>query len=190
MPIDIGREMSLPMEQIIGGPMQALIKAQALAASTTADFITQVGLETTPGPPPVTKARTVDFQYEKNKPKADGTGFDSETIKLSVPLLTIVPVPYIRIEQATIDFEANVSSTTVDSSKATFGLNASASGGFWGVKLSVSTSFSLVSEHKDTVNRSAVLKVHVLAVQDEMPRGLEKILDILEEAIVQKPASP
>jgi len=100
MPIDIGREMSLPMEQIIGGPMQALIKAQALAASSTADFINQVGLETT-GTPPVTKARTVDFQYEENKPKEDGCGFDTKLIKLSVPLLTIVPVPYIRIEQAT-----------------------------------------------------------------------------------------
>jgi Protein of unknown function (DUF2589) len=187
MPIDIGREMSLPMEQIIGGPMQALIKAQALAASSTADFINQVGLETT-GTPPVTKARTVDFQYEENKPKEDGSGFDTKLIKLSVPLLTIVPVPYIRIEQATIDFEANVSSTTVDSSKSTFNLNASA--GFWGVKLSVSSSFSRVSEHKDTVNRSAVLKVHVLAVQDEMPRGLEKVLDILESSIVQKPATP
>lgn len=189
MPIDIGREMSLPMEQIIGGPMQALIKAQALAASSTADFINQVGLESS-GTPPVVKARTVDFQYEENKPKEDGSGFDTKLIKLSVPLLTIVPVPYIRIDQATIDFEANVSSTTVDSTKSSFNLNASASGGFWGVKLSVSTSYSRVSEHKDTVNRSAVLKVHVLAVQDEMPRGLEKVLEILESSIVQKPATP
>lgn len=189
MPIDIGREMSLPMEQIIGGPMQALIKAQALAASTTADFINQVGLETT-GTPPVTKARTVDFQYEENKPKADGSGIDTKLVKLSVPLLTIVPVPYIRIDQATIDFEANVSSTTVDSTSAAFNLSASASGGFWGVKLSVSTSYSLVKETKDTVNRSAVLKVHVLAVQDEIPRGLEKVLDILEASIVTKPVTP
>lgn len=189
MPIDIGREMALPMEQIIGGPMQALIKAQALAASTTADFITGVGLAQDPPDTGPLKVRTVEFQFEKNVPKPDDSGFDTQTVKLTVPLLTIVPVPYLRIEQATIDFEANVSSTTVNSTKSTLGVNASASAGFWGVKLSVSTSYSRVSEFKDTVNRSAVLKVHVLAVQDAIPKGLEKILDILEEsAINEKPA--
>ena len=44
MPINIGREMALPMERIIGGPLQAVIKAQTMAASETANFINNVGL--------------------------------------------------------------------------------------------------------------------------------------------------
>src|SRR5687768_10724681 len=35
----------LPLEHIIGSPMQAAIKAQALAARTTVEFIKEVGLK-------------------------------------------------------------------------------------------------------------------------------------------------
>ncbi len=38
----------LPLEHIIGAPMQAAIKAQALAAKTTVDFIKEVGLKSVP----------------------------------------------------------------------------------------------------------------------------------------------
>src|ERR1035437_3544066 len=116
MPINIGREMALPMEQIIGGPLQAIIRAQSLAASATASFIEQVCLNSvTSGNPPnqttTMTARTVDFSFSRQKPNADGTAVTAETVALTVPLLTIIPVPFIRIQQATIDFECTVSSS-------------------------------------------------------------------------------
>src|SRR5205085_6404650 len=140
MPIDIGREMALPMEQIIGGPLQAIVKAQSLAANATATFIQQVGLlpadPNNPGAGSV--ARTVDFSFKRLKPPPDDkSSVTQETVSLTVPLLTIVPVPFIRIEEATIDFECKVSSSTLDTSQHNVGVEASASGGFWGVHFSV-----------------------------------------------------
>jgi len=187
MPIDIGREMALPMEQIIGGPLQAIVKAQSLAASTTADFIQKVGLVQSdpkdPNSPLV--ARTVDFSFKRLRPPDSPSGSSTtETVDLTVPLLTIVPVPFIRIQEATIDFECKVSSSTLDTSDVKVGVDASASGGFFGVKFEVKASFSYQNTHKDQVDKSATLKVQVKAVQDDMPGGLRRMLDILETAVV------
>jgi len=189
MPINIGQEMALPMEQIIGGPLQAVVKAQALAASSTVDFIQSVGLNPAPGGGGAQTARTVDFSFQRRVPaREDGAGgasdvLTTETVQLTVPLLTIVPVPFIRVKEATIDFEAQVSSSTLNTTDSTFGVSAEASGGFWGVKFSVKASYTRNTKTSDQVNRSSTLKVHVYAVQDEIPAGLDRVLTILQTAI-------
>ena len=192
MPIDIGKEMALPMDQIIGAPLQAVVRAQAMAASTTADFINNVGLT---GPPEARVAQTVTFSFQRTRPRPSETeGEESElvteTVSLTVPLLTILNVPFIRVAQATIDFEAKISSQTVNTSESTLGVGVQASGGFFGVKVSVNVSYNQKSTSSDTVNRSAVLTVHVEAVQDEMPGGLVRVLDILETAVNDSVAVP
>lgn len=186
MAIDIGREMALPMEQIIGGPLQSVITAQALAASTTAEFIQTVGLTSNGNGDGAMTARTVAFSFDRERPKADGSGTEHETVNLNVPLLTIVPIPFIRVKEATIDFEAKVSSNSLSTRDTSFGVDASASGGFWGVKFSVKASYSQQTKQSETVNKSATLTMHVDAVQDEMPGGLAKVLDLLETAITEQ----
>lgn len=189
MPINIGQEMALPMEQIIGGPLQAVVKAQALAASSTVDFIQQVGLNPAQGGGGNQTARTVDFSFQRRVPAREEDGgspsdvLTTETVQLTVPLLTIVPVPFIRVKEATIDFEAQVSSSTLNTTDSTFGISAEASGGFWGVKFSVKASYTRNTKTSDQVNRSSTLKVHVYAVQDEIPAGLDRVLTILQTAI-------
>lgn len=185
--INIGREMALPMEQIIGGPLQAVIKAQTMAASETANFINNVGLVVKDGNK---VAQTVEFSFERKVPKEDGSGIDTESVTLNVPLLTIVPVPFIRVEEATIDFECKVSSSTLDTSSHDFGVEVSASGKVWGVRLSVKASYSYQKTHKEQVDKSATLRVHVKAVQDDMPAGLSRILDILETAVNDSDTQP
>lgn len=187
MPINIGKEMALPMEQIIGGPMQAVVKAQALAASSTADFVQRIGLEAHGTAPNQTfTARTVEFSFDRTRVEADETT-STETVDVSVPLLTILPIPFIRVEMATIDFEAKVSSQTIDTSSSQFnlGVQAGARVGalMWGANLSINTSYESRSSRTDTVNRSATMTVHVKAVQDVMPSGLSRVLGILETAI-------
>lgn len=192
-PIDIGREMALPMEQIIGGPLQAIIRAQSLAASASAQFITEMGLQEIKAGTAETKslvARTIDFSFNRLKPQNEGPEPAVEKVNLIVPLLTIVPIPFIRIQEAIIEFECKVSSSTLDTSEQKWAVDAKASGGFWGVSFSVNASYSQQSTHQDKVDKNATLKVTVKAVQDDMPGGLKKMLDILQTAIVDglKPA--
>ena len=49
MPANIGAELqALPLEYMLGTPLTAAIKAQALAAQTTIDFIEKIGLQEDP----------------------------------------------------------------------------------------------------------------------------------------------
>ena len=190
MAIDIGREMALPMEQIIGGPLQAVIKAQSMAANASAQFIGEVGLM--PGDGGKMVARTVDFSFNRLKAPANGgTATAVETVDLKIPLLTILPIPFIRIEEAIIEFECKVGSSTLDTSSQKWGVDAKASGGWWGVSFSVQASYSQQSTHEDKVDKTATLKVTIKAVQDDMPGGMKKMLGILETAVVDglKPAN-
>jgi hypothetical protein len=190
MPVDIGREMQLPMEQILGGPLQAVIKAQGLAAVATADFINNVGLEEPPQAGGARRARTVSFSFTRSRPNAAGNGVVDERVTLDVPLLVLLPIPFIRIETTDINFECTVASTTVDESATAFGVDFEASAAVWFARASLKVSYSHTSSTKDTVQRSSTLTVHIHAVQDEMPGGMRKMLDILETAIEDKPPAP
>ena len=58
-----GQFSSLPMEDLIGGPLQAAATAQGKLASITSEFIENVGLQDD-GQGNLS-ARTVDFKYQK-----------------------------------------------------------------------------------------------------------------------------
>lgn len=188
MPINIGREMALPLEQIIGGPLQAVVQGQVLAANATADFIQQVGLLGDSSDQQ--RVRTVDFKFRRTRPSVSGDNQDeikTEEVTLNVPLLTILPVPFIRIEEAEIDFEAKVSSITTNQTSTAFGVAVGAS--VFGGKLRINVNYSQSAKFSDQVNRAATLGVKVRAVQDETPAGLAKVLEILETAITDSEAT-
>ncbi|MBL8684758.1 MAG: DUF2589 domain-containing protein [Myxococcales bacterium] len=175
---------SIPFSAMIGGPLDAAIKAQALAAQTSWEFIKNVGLYTDQSTGE-TKAVSVSFQYQK----------DGEMVNLIVPLLAIVPIPYIAIDTITIDFMAKI-----DASASTYAEQASESEGSfkgsadvsvgWGpfsAKVHMEGGYSSKSSSKATQESKYsveyTLNIHVQAGQDSMPAGLATVLNILNSAI-------
>jgi hypothetical protein len=114
-----------------------------------------------------------------------------ETQALKVPILTMLPIPFIRIDLATVDFNAKINSVeyrkTNTNLKISASVEAKAGWLFGSAKLKVSSSFQRTTQQGNTVNRNYSMAVHIRAVQDEMPAGMEKILGILESAIVSTP---
>jgi hypothetical protein len=167
---------------LIGGPLQAAIKAQAMAANSTWEFIQQVGLNTDKDGN--RSAINVTFMYQR----------DGEMVKLIVPLLTIVPVPLIVIDEVSIDFTANInasaSSTTEDTKSEDIGGELEAEGKIgWGpfslsarMKASYSSkqSSKATQDSRYSVEYTQVVKVH--ATQADMPAGLSTVLNILSSA--------
>ncbi|HRK05034.1 MAG TPA: DUF2589 domain-containing protein [Chlorobiota bacterium] len=205
---------SLPFGQVIGSPMIAAIRAQALAAQATVDFIKNVGFAppSSPGPGTPTDGsdfgdtRYVVFKYTRLKTGTGSgagvsppSGGDTDKIELQVPILTIVPIPYIRIDEMTIDFTANIteqheSTASSSSSVATdTSLEIGYSAFFSPVKVGFNAKVSTRhNSNQTTSTRNRVeytMDIHVRAVQDEMPAGLGRVLGILEEAILQRNAS-
>lgn len=87
---------AIPFSSMIGGPLKACIEAQAMAAKTTWDFIQEVGLNQNPETGEKT-AVNVAFSFNQN----------GRMVQLNVPLLTIVPIPYIAIHS--IDINLHIS---------------------------------------------------------------------------------
>ena len=115
----------IPFGELIGQPMKAAIEAQGLAAKTTVDFIEKVGfIPTDPDQDMLFideaqdadagTVRNVTFQYKK----IDQNG-DEQTVELTVPILSIVPIPYLRIDEMTIDFTAKLTERTAWSTAST-----------------------------------------------------------------------
>jgi hypothetical protein len=202
---DPGQELSsINFESMIGGPLCAVIRAQAQAALSTINFVKEVGFK-----PPTSGGGEYDkqavgdpiyvtFKYQRlispAVPAEGGKGAEEakyEEVELSVPILTLAPIPYIRVADTKIAFKAKIDAVekvSVDTSlKVDAKLDASANWFFGSARLQVSTAFQRETSEEKQTTRSYSLDIDVHAVQDEMPGGLEKILTILESTINAKP---
>lgn len=118
-----------------------------------------------------------------------------QVMKLEVPILTILPIPFIRIEETTIDFKAKITSMEYRQTDSTLKVDASLGAtvkypplfSIVSAKLKVNTSYQRTSRQGEKVNRTYSLDIHVQALQDEMPAGMERILGILEDATRSQP---
>src|SRR5579859_4863139 len=109
---------ALPLEFIIAQPLTAAVKAQQVAASATEAFIKS--LIDANGKP-----LTVDFSASV-KDEATNT---SKQVNVSAPLLSIVPIPHLRIDSLTVDFKYEITQTLKDSSEISKGVDLSAKAG-------------------------------------------------------------
>jgi len=174
---------ALPFGTIIGGPLQACIEAQTNAAQATWKFIKDVGLtEKENGERTLTY---VSFSYRKNGREAT----------INVPLLTIVPIPYLAIRDIDIAFKANISAASSASTQehesldVDWNMKAKASANFLVAKASVEMNIGVSSKKDSTATRDSkysveyTMDVAVKAGQEDMPAGMAKVLEMLNESI-------
>ncbi|MBQ3188725.1 MAG: DUF2589 domain-containing protein [Bacteroidaceae bacterium] len=171
---------AIPFGSIIGGPLKACIEAQAMAAQTSWQFIQEVGLNTNPETGEK-EAVNVSFQFMQNGRMA----------QLNVPLLTIVPIPYIAIHNIDINFKANISASSSSVSEQTSSESVDAGADIaakigWGpfsVQANMRANYSSKKDSKATQSSQYsveyTMDVAVKAGQDNMPAGLAKVLELL-----------
>lgn len=187
---------SIPYGTLIGAPMTAAVEAQALAAQTSVDFIRSIGFEATDDTTSFGPVRQVEFTYSQRDVES---GLD-RTVTLNVPLLTIVPIPYLRIDDMTIDFTSKITEEMIRNTErnSSTQLDASLSIDYKqflspvkvGFKASVSHKHSSSASTSNRYKTEHTININVRAVQDDIPAGMNRVLDILESAIAEPaPAS-
>ncbi len=164
----------------IGGPLQAAVEAQHVASLSQAEFINDVGFEMEGG---AKKLRYVEFKYMKKVPKEDGTGLKEQETTVSVPFISMLTIPSLRIDEMTIDFNVKLEHVVTREASSEFNFSSSGQGGFFFAKFKASTSYTSKSSRGETEQRQYNLSVHVKAVNDELPAGLDRILSLLEDSI-------
>jgi hypothetical protein len=159
---------------LLGAPLRALIEAEAIAARTTADFIKDVGFvpptSTAPtknGVDDIGSPRLVTFRYQRKT--AHGKDVDAT---ISVPLLTIVPIPSLQISEAKIDLSLIVTDAT-----------GSSSGSRPQIKAIMAT--PLVKGQVAQTNK-LTMDISITLQQADLTHGMISLMNMLQEGIAEK----
>jgi hypothetical protein len=196
---------SLDFDQLIGGPLMAAVKAQAASADTTLHFLNQFAwtapaktdpnapdpAKTDPRPNQPATLNSATLTY--NRYYNDGSGQPKAVpASVSVPLITMVPIPFLRVQQMTIDLDVKLNRMSSSENVNDLNTNVTCSNKSWfsPVNFNVTVSDRNTNTQKSSVNDTYSMHVNVLAVQDQLPGGMSRVLDIFTDVINQQILPP
>ena len=166
---------SIDFATLIGGPMDAAVRAQTNASVSTIDFIQSVGFE---GEGADRKVRMVEFKYVGTKTDDQGNTVP-DPIEIKVPFIAMLNVPALRIESLEIDLNVKLNSTATKNVSTTVGVNASGGYRFGPVKMNVAVAVRRSNVEGQKIEKEYSMNVKVRATNDEMPAGLERVLGLM-----------
>ncbi len=182
----MGNEFNeLDMGLLIGGPLKAACEAQVLLSKSTADFITGVCM--TGENESALQARTVDFSFDRVRFDEEKNQEVTEKVSLNVPMLAVVKVPALGVEDVDISFDMEVKSseTSKNSVASTTDIDSTFKIGFgiFHSNIHIKGNVTTNKENTRTSDKSAKYHVQVHAKQGDLPEGLSRVLDILSSSI-------
>ena len=162
----------LQMDQLIGAPLRAAADASTQLANSTAEFINRVGFDREG------KVRTVAFAYQRHSVNEDGTS-NLDEMKVDVPMLAIVPIPNLQVDEVNILFDMEVKQSEKQESSMDMGATLSGTLNLGIVKVSVTGNISAHKSNTRSSDNSAKYHVDVRATNHGIPEGLARVLDIM-----------
>lgn len=202
----------LPMEDLIGGPLNAAAKANAAMALTQTRFLMETcfnkqGETTTLADgssvtrytyKPIMIEMSLDrgvLSNEKDEKGDYGVKIKTVTTRFNLPLLTIIPINSLGVNNVDISFEMEVKSSyseteTENTEKETKGEGSFESKLGWGpLSVSIKGSASYSSRDSSThdthyeKSNSAKYTINVHAGQLPVPKGVNTIIEAFTQAI-------
>lgn len=170
---------NVDFEKLMGGPLQAAIKAQVASSNSTIEYIQEVGFNKNEDGE-IESVKYVEFMYDEKTGEVDDDGNEVTKSKLlKVPLLSMVTLPAIRIENLEVDFNVKLNSVQSRKTSSKLGVNAEVKAGWGPVKFKVSAAYQRASSMGVKVSKEYTMNVKLKATQDEIPAGVEKVLNLL-----------
>ena len=125
--------------------------------------------------------RTVNFAYDQQVQTETGTSYNSHNV--TIPLMAMVPIPYLRIDSLDLDFSVKLTGVEKTAKVDRLAANGRATFGF--KKFGVTAAFSHRSSKGESkqISRSYSLQVKVRASQGEMPVGVERMINLMDNLI-------
>ncbi|HLL56126.1 MAG TPA: DUF2589 domain-containing protein [Myxococcaceae bacterium] len=166
--VEAAEFQEVPLHVILGAPLAAVIKAQEASAESTGRFVERFAKQ------------AVDFTYEHKD------GNSTEAVRITAPLLSIIPVPNLLIDSLTVNFKYEISQTAVEKKKEDTNVQGSAKLGAmlapW-VDASFSGGVTTSSSLENTAHRGGSLDVTMRASQAPVPAALDKLLQLLSSQL-------
>lgn len=162
----------MDMDQLVGAPLVAVADAQLQLADSTAGFIRRVGIDENGNP------RTASFLYQQDGIDGEGQAAQQNS-QVKVPLLAMVPVPNLQIDEVGLTFDIEVRQSERKESERELGGNLDGSVRFAPAKVSVRGTVSSHSHHTRQSDYSAKYHLEIHASNHGTPEALERVRDIM-----------
>lgn len=184
-----------PVKDLISGPLEAIVEAHALLAQSTLQFISEFGLEPAssekpaatavqPSQAPAAKLRMVEFTYVHPVPDPSNPGNVIDTpVQVKVPLLAMVSLPNLKISEATLDFNIKVVGFSKIPEEERISKLQRAKPPFQ--VYGVYASKTQVPEKAE--QEPSTLAISIKITKDQVPDAANKILSLLQDAIISRP---
>lgn len=177
----------LPLEQLLGGPLKALVFAQGISAQATAQFVSEAGFVPAPAGAREPQARTVEFTYTHPVPDPNNPGAVIDTpVRVTVPLLAMTSIPNLRVAEATVTLQANVVDVKPPEKPPEEISVARRPTSILEPSVRIFAVYAPPALTPDTAP-SAGLSFSIRVVREPLSEGLNRILTLLQDAIRSEP---
>lgn len=149
---------SIPFGNIIGGPLAACVRAQAEAAHTTIDFIRGFTMTNSELDPEGIEPITVTFTFIMN----------GEKTRMTVPLMTIVPIPYMHIDYIDLNFTADITACDDGKMEAKYATEG----------------YTRTENDEQSLSVESKMGINVRASTSSMPSGMAKMIEFFSNNLI------
>ena len=170
-------EFYIPISQLIAAPMVAMVEGETIAAKATKEFIETVGFKKTSSisSNDLGELSMVTFKYLKSN--ADFTQVE-ETV--SVPILSLFPIPLLQIKSAEIEFGLDLTARNIQTTSENRKLPISKFDKLYSKKIDV---YGRLTNRNETNSEAKVqMKVKINLGQSDLPLGISKLFQIMDTA--------
>ncbi len=153
--------IALLLEQIIASPLKAVIDAQEESARATMEFI--AGMMDRKNGKLV--PRSMEVSYSQAYVDADSGDLREEKQTLSVPLVTLVPIPYISVDEVEIDFDAKIVAAKPKK------------------EIKAVSLYAVYASSTSSLDLSGEMHVKIKAKRADIPEGVAKLITTLSNSL-------
>ena len=177
---EFGRSFAtLPMGQLICGPIIAVAQGQAELCRVYLDYLFELAFREGD---PEKGINSVKFKLPRQIVTPEG---DTKTVELEVeaPLLSLVPVPAFTMDEATVQFTMEVKDIKTDKSGSASSLDTMAKFSAWGFSSSVTGKVTTSHENTRTTDQSAKYDIFARASQQPPAEGMAKLTALFASVV-------
>lgn len=175
LPVDNQESLlqELDFNRILGAPLSACVNAQEEAAQATLQYLNEVVFTQAGDDDSSLEPVTVSFYFESA----------GQVHRIVMPLLLIVPVPYLQIDRVDLTFQATVTESRMNHDTRKLSLKAKYS--------APGDSAEVSKETKAEYMNKRCIDINLSVTSADMPMGTSKLLEIFNNQLVEvKPDEP
>lgn len=175
LPVDNQESLlqELDFNRILGAPLSACVNAQEEAAQATLQYLNEVVFTQAGDDDSSLEPVTVSFYFESA----------GQVHRIVMPLLLIVPVPYLQIDRVDLTFQATVTESRMNHDTRKLSLKAKYS--------APGDSAEVSKETKAEYMNKRCIDINLSVTSADMPMGISKLLEIFNNQLVEvKPDKP